>query len=145
MFGRGLAAHFTIGAASRAGPALVQLIGLSLLASGPFTTDPSAMFNQTSTHGIIHGLFGAPVFSLAPISCFVFHRRFRNDPAWRVLAGWTLAAGAVLTLGVGVLKISQLPQAGLFDGKGLVQRVILVTYMTWLFAFATRLRQHIPR
>jgi hypothetical protein len=141
-FGRGLAAHFSAGAASRAGPALVQGIGVSLIASGPFTTDPSAMFDQTSTHGVVHGIFGALVFTFAPLSCFVFYRRFRSDPVWRPLAGWTLAAGVVLTLGIGLLKISQQPGSGLFEWKGLVQRVILITFMTWIFTVASRLRHH---
>lgn len=142
VFGRGLAAQFSTGAASRAGPVLVQGIGVSLIASGPFTTDPSAMFSQTSTHGVVHGIFGALVFTFAPLSCFVFYRRFRSDPAWRPLAGWTLAMGVVLTLGVGLLKISQQPGSGLFEWKGLVQRVILITFMTWIFAVAFRLRHH---
>ena len=79
VFGLGLAAHFGIGAAFRAGPALIQGIGVSLMASGPFTTDPSAMFQQASIHGVVHGIFGALVFTFAPISCFVFYRRFRRD------------------------------------------------------------------
>lgn len=139
-FGRGLAAHFSTGAASRAGPVLVQIIGVSLLASGPFTTDPSAMLDQSTTHGLVHGIFGAVVFTFAPASCFVFYRRFRKDPMWRSLAGWTLFSGIVLTLGIGILKISQQPGSGLFDWKGLVQRVLLVTFMAWIFAVASRLR-----
>ena len=83
VFGRGLAAHFSTGPASRTGPVLVQSIGVSLIASGPFTTDPSAMFDQTTTHGIVHGIFGALVFTCAPLICFAFYRRFRSDPAWR--------------------------------------------------------------
>ncbi len=142
VFGRGLAAHFSTGTASRAGPLLVQGIGVSLMASGPFTTDPSSMFDQTSAHGLVHGIFGALVFTFAPLSCFVFYRRFRSDPAWRPLAGWTLAAGVVLTAGIVVLKVSQQPGSALFEWKGLVQRVILVTFMAWIFAVATRLRQH---
>lgn len=141
-FGRGLAAHFSTGAASRTGPVLLQSIGVSLIASGPFTTDPSAMFDQASTHGVVHGIFGALVFTFAPLSCFVFYRRFRGDPGWRPLAGWTLAAGVVLTLGIGLLKISQQPGSGMFEWKGLVQRVILITFMTWIFAVASRLRHH---
>jgi hypothetical protein len=112
VFGRGLAAHFSTGAASRAGPVLVQGIGVSLIASGPFITDPSVMFDQVSTHGVVHGIFGAVVFTFAPLSCFVFYRRFRNDPFWRPLAGWTLATGVVLTLGIGLLKVSQQPGSG---------------------------------
>jgi hypothetical protein len=140
-FGRGLAAHFSTGAASRAGPVLVQSIGVSLMASGPFTTDPSAMFEQTTMHGLVHGIFGAVVFTLAPISCFVFYRRFRKDPAWHSLAAWTLSSGIVLTLGIVILKISQQPGSGMFEWKGLIQRVFLVTFMTWIFTVAARLRR----
>lgn len=140
VFGRGLAAHFSTGAASRAGPVLVQCMGVSLMMSGLFTTDPSAMFDQASAHGVVHGILGALFFTLAPISCFVFYRRFHSDRVWRPMAGWTLAAGVVLTLGIGLLKFSQQLGSGLFEWKGLVQRVILVTIMAWIFAFASRLR-----
>lgn len=142
VFGRGLSVHFSAGAASRAGPALVQCMGVSLMVSRPFTTDPSAMFDQTSVHGLLHGIFGALFFTLAPVSCFVFFRRFRIDQPWRPLAGWTLAAGVVLSVGIGLLKISQQPGSGLFEWKRLVQRVLLVTLMAWIFVFASRLRRH---
>lgn len=144
VFGRGLAAHFSSGAASRAGPVLVECMGVSLMVSGLFTTDPSAMFGQATAQGVVHGIFGALFFTLAPVSCFVFYRRFRGDRSWRPMAGWTLAAGVVLTLGIGLLKLSQQPDSGLFEWKGLVQRVILVTVMAWIFAVASRLR-HIYR
>jgi len=140
-FGRGLAAHFTTGAGSRAGPLLVQCMGVSLMMSGLFATDPSAMFDQASAHGVVHGIFGAIFFTLAPVSCFVFYVLFRSDRAWRRMAGWTLAAGVVLALGIGLLKFSQQPGNGLFEWKGLVQRVILVTFMAWIFAVASRLRR----
>jgi hypothetical protein len=141
-FGRGLAAHFRSGKASRAGPVLVQGIGVSLIASGPFTTDPSSMFGQPSIHGAVHGVFGALFFTFAPLSCFVFYRRFRSDPLWHPLAVWTLASGVVLVLGIGLLRISQQSGSGLFEWKGLVQRVLLVTFMAWTFAVASRLRHY---
>jgi hypothetical protein len=140
VFGRGLAAHFSTGAASRAGPVLVQGMGVSLVVSGVFATDPSAMFDQASAHGVVHGLVGAVFFTLAPVGCFVFYRRFRSDRAWRPLAGWTLSAGVILCLGIVALKISQQPASGLFEWKGLVQRVILVTIMAWIFSVASQLR-----
>ncbi|SFT96964.1 Protein of unknown function [Arthrobacter sp. ov118] len=139
-FGRGLAAHFSTGAASRAGPVLVQILGASLIVSGPFTTDRSAMFEQASISGIVHGVFGALVFTCAPLICFVFYRRFRRDAVWHPMAGWTLAAGVVLILGVVLLKTSQQPDSGLFEWKGLVQRILLVTFMAWIFTVASRLR-----
>lgn len=141
VFGRGLAAHFSTGTASRAGPLLVQGMGACLIASGPFTTDPASMFGQASMHGIVHGIFGALFFTLAPVSCFVFFRRFRSDPHWRPFAGWTLAAGVALTLGIVLLKVSQQPGSGLFEWKGLVQRAVLVVFLAWIFAVAHRLRR----
>jgi hypothetical protein len=140
MFGRGLRIHFGAGAASRAGPLLVQFMGVSLMLSGPFTTDPSTTIGQISTLGTVHGIFGAVFFTLAPVSCFVFYRRFRVDALWRPLAGSTLAAGMVLSLGIALLRFSQQRDSGLFEWKGLVQRVLLVTFMAWIYAFASRLR-----
>ncbi len=139
LFGRGVAKQFTTGKAAKVGTVCLQIIGLSLIASGPFITDPSVMFNQTSIHGIIHGIFGAIVFSLMPVTCFVFFLRFRRDTSWRVFAWWTLAIGVFLVIGIGFLKVSQFPQSNLFAWKGLIQRVILMSYMAWLFVFATQL------
>ena len=42
--------------------------------------------DQMTWHGVLHGIFGALVFSLSPVSCFVFFRRFRRDPLWHALA-----------------------------------------------------------
>jgi len=52
VFGRGLRADFRTGAASRAGPLLMQLMAVCLMASGPFTTDPSTMPGQTTLHAM---------------------------------------------------------------------------------------------
>lgn len=141
VFGRGLAAQFRAAPAFRSGPLLVQGIGAALIASGPFITDPSAMFGQSTAHGVVHGIFGAIVFTFGPLSCFAFYRRFRVDPQWRPLAGWTLASSLVLTAGIVLLKISQQPGNLLFDWKGLVQRVLLFTLMGWIFAVAVRLHR----
>ncbi|WP_293914302.1 DUF998 domain-containing protein [Deinococcus sp.] len=137
IFARALAVSRLGG--SRVGPVLLGLIGASLMASGPFKTDPSALFTQVSTHGLIHGLFGAVVFALAPATCLVYVRPFRRGPAWQPLATWTLAAGLVLVVGIIVLKLSQQPGSQMYAWKGLIQRLVLVTFMAWLFAFAARL------
>lgn len=146
VFGRALAPSLRSRPAGGAGPLLLQIIGLSLMASGPFVTDPSALFDQHSIHGVIHGVFGAVVFSLAPVTCFVFYRRFRRDPAWRGFAAWTLAVGVVLVLGLGLLKVAQQPGSALFAWKGLVQRVVLVGFMGWVFTVAALLPRSVrPR
>ena len=139
LFGRGVTRQFTAGKAAKIGSICLQIIGLSLIASGPFITDPSVMFNQSSIHGIIHGIFGAIAFSLMPVTCFVFFLRSRRDASRRAFAWWTLAIGVFLVIGIGFLKVSQFPQSNLFIWKGLIQRIILISYMAWLFVFATQL------
>jgi hypothetical membrane protein len=140
VFARGVAAALDRGRAARAGPILLATIAVSLLLSGPFVTDPATIFSQMSMQGKIHGLFGALVFSLAPVSCLVLQRRFRHDSRWRSLAGWTLAVGLVLVVLVVLMKLAQLPTP-LHPWAGLVQRTHLVTYLGWIFAFAYRLRE----
>lgn len=141
LFGRGLAAWLRSGPAATAGPVLLQVSGASLVVSAPFRTDPSAMFDQVSVHGTVHGIAGAVFFSLAPVTCLVFYRRLRMDPALRALAPWTLAAAVALVAGIALLKMSQMP-GDLFAYKGLTQRAILIVYMAWLFALAHLARTH---
>ena len=141
VFARGIAAEFQKGKASRAGPVLLGIIGISYLASGIFVMDPvTTLPDQMSRHGKLHTFFGALVFSLSPISCFVFLRRFRADPKWRALQWWTLAAGtisaaSVVVLSVGPAQPPAVPNA--FNRWiGVIQRAALVPYLSWLFTVA---------
>ena len=144
IFSRGVAREFQSGKASKAGPILLSIIGVCLIASGPFITDPSVMFtNQSSWHGILHGLFGAVVFSLAPISCFIFYRRFREDPKWRKLSRWTIIACAIIIVAVVFMKIAEFPSAPVSAWAGLIQRIALVAYFAWVFTFALNLRKEV--
>jgi hypothetical protein len=145
VFTRGVAAEFQDGKASRAGPILLTIIAISFLVSGPFVMDPaSTPPNQMSFHGTLHGIFGGIVFSLMPISCFVFLRRFREDPKWQSLQRWTLAAGTIIAAAVVLLSVAtKLPVAQnvFHEWFGLIQRTALVPYMIWQFTFALRLRR----
>jgi hypothetical protein len=146
VFTRGVAAEFQSGKASRAGPILLTIIGIGFLASGPFVMDPvTTLRGQMSLHGKLHGLFGALVFSLSPVSCFVFLRRFREDPRWRSLQWWTLAAGtiiaaAVVVLSVGPTRPPAAPNA-FNEWVGVIQRTAIITHLSWLFTFALRLHR----
>lgn len=144
VFAWGVAAEFRDGKASRAGPILLGIIGFSFLVSGPFVTDLARTpRDQMSLHGLIHGIFGALVFSLSPISCFVFWRRFRQDPKWKRLAGWTLAAG--VTTGAAVILLSAATKTTVIPNiftpwNGLIQRMVIIPYLIWIFMFASSLR-----
>ena len=137
VFARGVANEFKDGKASKAGSILLTIIAFSFLISGPLVTDPGTIFTyQMSWHGILHGIFGATVFSLAPVSCFVFYRRFREDPKWQGLSKWTITACIIIVIAVIFLKIGQVPPSIINANVGLIQRVALITYLSWIFTFA---------
>ncbi len=145
VFTRGVAAEFRDGKASKAGPILLAIIGFSFLVSGPFVTDVAGIpRDQMTTQGLIHGIFGALVFSLSPISCFVFWRRFRQDPNWVHLQAWTLTAGIITTVAVVLLSVAtKMPiTPNVFTPwNGLIQRMVIVPYLIWIFTFAFTLRK----
>jgi hypothetical protein len=85
-FTRGVAAAMPSGPASRSGPMLLAIIALGYPLSGPFVMDPPGTPPcAVSWHGIAHGVLGAIVFTLMPVVCFVFLRRFARDAVWRRL------------------------------------------------------------
>ncbi len=151
VFARGVAAEFRDGKASRMGPILLTIIGISFLASGIFVMDPvTTAADQMSWHGKLHmNVFGALVFSLSPVSCFVFLRRFREDPKWRPLQWWTLAAGTITAASLVVMSVgpTQPPAApnAFNEWRGLIQRTFIVTYLSWQFTFALGLRMRSKR
>jgi hypothetical protein len=147
IFTWGVAAEFRAGKASKWGPILLAIIGFSFLISGPFVTDVAGIpRDQMTLQGTIHGIFGALVFSLSPISCFVFYRRFREDPNWKHLSGWTLTAGIITSVAVILLSAStkQPVQPNAFTPwNGLIQRMVIVPYLIWIFTFAFALRKQL--
>jgi hypothetical protein len=68
------------------------------------------------------------------------YRRFRRDPFWRGLAAVTVVLGVGLIVGVILLKLAEQPTSALFAWKGLIQRVILIGFLGWVFTVAARLR-----
>jgi uncharacterized protein DUF998 len=134
LFARGVAAEF--GSTARIGVTLLSLIGSSFVASGPFVMDPVGVaFTQMSLHSQLHYLFGAIVFSLAPVSCFVFFRRFGQTPAWRPLRWWTLGLGIVMVVGIGFLKVAAFPANALHPWLGVIQRATIIPFFIFVLMF----------
>jgi polyferredoxin len=74
-----------------------------------------------------------------PISCFVFLRRFREDPNWRWFKVWTLVLGIIISFGVFMMIVSiKIPTTAVYftNWNGLIQRIALIPWMVWLFVFA---------
>jgi len=142
LFALGLRAVFPTGRASRAGPVLFMIIAVCYFFSGPFVTDPAAMFdNQQTVHGMVHGILGAIVFSLSAAVCFVLWRRFRKDEQWKPLSAFTLAAGIAMAVLIVLMKAGQLRPGLLMDYAGTVQRCCLLVSYAWIFAVSLRMRR----
>ncbi len=149
LFTIAVAAEFPSGKASRGGPILLAIMSILFIVSGPFVMDPmGTRLDQVTVHGTIHGLAGGIIFILMPISCFVFLRRFRVDPDWQPFQGWTLVLGIVIAAAVILLTItSKSPnlQNTVQDWLGLIQRMIIIPFMLWLFLFAVRIHSHVVK
>ena len=140
LFTRGVAAEFPEGKASRGGLILLTIIAAGYFLSGPFVMDPmDTPLDQASVHGTIHGILGGIVFLLMPISIFVYLRRFRIDPRWQSIYGWTLGLGVICAVAdVFFTIVSKSPslQVAFVDWFGLIQRSVIIPFMIWIFAFA---------
>jgi len=138
-FTRAIAAEFPNGKASRWGLILLTSIAAGYFFSGPFIMDPMGTpLAETTFHGNLHGILGAIVFVMMPITIFVFWRRFQSDPKWRFLQGWTLALGILcaavdiyfsIISKIPILLTSQSPWIGL------IQRGVIIPFMIWVFVF----------
>jgi hypothetical membrane protein len=140
MFTRSIAAEFKSGKASRGGIILLTILSVCFLLSGPFVVDPAnTPRNLMSFHGTLHGIFGGIVFSLMPLICFIFLRRFKEDAKWRFLKWRTLVLGIIIASAVVLLTAAtKFPdtQNILKEWLGLIQRTAIVPFMIWLFIFA---------
>jgi len=88
-FARGLQRAFPPGPASRWGPRLIALFGVSLFLDGIFVIDsngryPPDVTPTISLHGIIHDIVSPFIFISSSAACFVVARRFATEP----YGGW---------------------------------------------------------
>lgn len=142
LFAIGLKEVFPTGKASRSAPILFMIIAACYFLSGPFVTDPMAMFdNQQTLHGTLHGIFGAIVFSLSTVCCFVLWRRFRIDDQWKSLSTFSLVAGIAMAILITLMKVGQLQTGLLNDCAGVIQRCCLIISYAWIFAISFKLRK----
>jgi hypothetical membrane protein len=133
------------GARSRVGPALLTIIAFGNLILGPFVMDPvGTSRNVMSIHGTVHHVVARIVLLLMPVSCFVFVRRFRQEPKSRFLEWCTLAAGTTVAIAVVSLAIATMvvsAQNAFAPWVGLIERAAVVPYMVWLFIYALTFRR----
>ena len=146
LFADAVRTEFKDGKASRFGPILLMISALALLASGPLVMDPaSTPRDQWTWHGILHQLIGAlGFFTLAPVICIVFWRRFREDKQWQSLSAWTVTSTVIILIAIVLLGMVPAPPASANNftpWAGLIQRTVITTFMAWVFTFALALRR----
>jgi hypothetical protein len=140
-------------------PVLVGSFAIGLIGSGVFATDPvsagvtagapyplgTPMVTDRSVHGVLHDVFGTPVFLGLPVACCAIGYRLaaagRNG--WAGYSIGTAAAfltGAVLTsMGLAHPPVL-IPPVG-----GLLQRLTIIIGWAWLTVLALYLLRRVPR
>ena len=134
-FAAGLRQLFPTGRASVFGPLLLGLSGLGLIVSGIFPTDPISTTSNTLA-GTIHNMAALLVFSTQSAACFVYARRFRQEPAWRGYGLYSVITGVITP----VLFIAFVVQFVDTPYGGLVQRVFTTIIWLWIAAIAFHAR-----
>ena len=129
LFAIGLWQGFGDRSSGRIGSVLVAIAGIGLLGAGVFVTDEGALAQPTTFHGIVHDLASAVTFLSLLISAFVFARRFWPD---RLFAIYSILSGLAIPAGFAIADRAN---------AGLVQRVMVVLFWTWLTILALRLRR----
>lgn len=128
------------------GPLLVGLLGIGLIGSGIFVTDPLNGYplgtpiipTERTTHGILHDLFGISVFLGVPINTFVFARFFsrQGERAWEWYSRLS-GIGMLVVLFLSRLGFRLLPTyPDLAANFGLLQRIMVTIGFAWLTLLA---------
>lgn len=120
------------------GPLLLAVFSLAIIGAGLFSTDPGAGFPpgaappiEPTTHGIVHDLVSLVVFTMLPVACFVFARRFARygEQRW---ATYSAITGIVLAVGFIAILIAFNAGTPLSTSGGLIQRLWIVAGWGWL-------------
>jgi Protein of unknown function (DUF998) len=148
-FALGLRRVVPSGRASRWGPILVGLVGLGMIVSGVYVTDPAlgyppgapaGLTASPSGHGLVHLLGAVSVFGGLAVVCVVFARRFRAqaDRPWMIYSA-TSAIGLLVFYFAATTSASiSGPVHGI---AGLLQRVSIGIGFVWIALLAAHLRR----
>jgi hypothetical protein len=133
---------------SRWGTLLIAAFAVGLIGAGLFVADPLSgyppgtpgMPPQRSLPGVLHDVFGVPVFLGLPVACLVFARRFAawHEHRWAI---YSVATAAVFASVFVLSSIAFGQTEPLVAFGGLLQRATLSVGWTWL----TLLAVHVGR
>ncbi|MGH2904306.1 MAG: DUF998 domain-containing protein [Solirubrobacteraceae bacterium] len=137
---------------TRFGPALFGGVGLDLLGSAAFATDPVSGYppgtpdlpTDQTTRMKVHGIAALPIFLGIPAAAFVCARRFnrRHEQVWAV---YSSATGGAMLAAMGLAGAGFNQAARLVSVAGLLQRAAIITGFGWLTALSARSVRRSPR
>ena len=137
---------------SRLGPAVFAGVGLGLLGSAAFSTDPVSGYppgtpdtpTEQTTNMTMHGIAALPIFAGIPAAAFAYARRFHRsgNPTWALYSAGT-GVSMLATMGLAGAGFNQAPR--LVNFAGLLQRAAIVTGFGWLTALSARSLRRSPR
>jgi hypothetical protein len=134
-----LRTQFRGGISAIAAPGVFVLMTIGVLVAGAFPMD--APGELLTFAGRMHAAGGFLVFPWMPVVLFLVARRFRRDDRWRPYLTYTLATGlyclAIVVFFLLFVGTPDAPPRLFSEFRGLVQRVLLLPFLTWI-ALVTR-------
>jgi hypothetical protein len=131
---------------ARWGTLLVGAFAVGLIGAGVFVADPLSGYPpgtpgqslERTVHGVLHDLFGVPVFLGLPLACFLFARRFAawGEHGWAVYSAVT---GGVFAVAFVLSSIAFGQAEGFVGFGGLFQRITISSGWAWLTLLAVHL------
>ncbi len=112
----------------RPSAALLVCFGFGLLLIGAFRTDPAG--TPHTIEGSIHSITATTVFWLFPVACLLIAPSLRNDPYWKSLFPYTVAA-CILSLLLMIMRVWLPHQLSWF---GLYERILVAVIVIWVEA-----------
>jgi hypothetical protein len=132
-----------LGTPSTAGPLLLAIFAIGVMGAGVFSTDPGGGYPpgtryEPSLHGTLHDLVSLVVFTVLPLACLLFARRFAvwGERAWAIYSAIT---GTLLAALFVLMFIGFNGSTGISTVAGLIQRVWIVGGWGWLSLLAVHL------
>ena len=121
----------------------MALVGIGLMASGIFTTDPVYGFPENipfikkefTLHGKLHTWFSLLVFLGIPIICFLMSKQFGLFKEWRCKY-YSVATGIIMLVLFFVTGMAFTQLWGLGPVAGLLQRLCVISGFVWISMLA---------
>ena len=133
----------------RAGLWLLGIWAVGMLTVGLVPADPPGQWDHPSTANLVHGVAGLAAFVALPTAAALLTRVWRRDERWRPARRWLTVTAAATWLTLGAFAVAWVdviggPQLGVGSHPsvaGLLERVMVWSYVGWLAVVAAALHR----